>query len=222
EQPALRSLQQELEQALGRYTEEHPRVKELRAAIINLQKETSPKPSGKSATKTNGPLAELNFRRSAVRDELKKAETSELKSRQALERFATNEVEFVRLQSEYNALGKRRDELIQSRVLVGSKGVEKWRRSDRVETARVTEVPAIRNYGFAGAVVGLAIGSVSTSLVRRKRKIIRNAEALEEVCGLPVLATLSDLDGMSEEARQYWAVETLQLLRNTARIQRRG
>ncbi|HWN96224.1 MAG TPA: polysaccharide biosynthesis/export family protein, partial [Methylomirabilota bacterium] len=224
DKPVLRSLQQELEQALTRYTDEHPRVKELRASIIALQKESGSKTSsGKSsATKTNGQLAELNIKRTAVRDQLKKAEASELKSRQALEKFATNEVEFVRLQSEYNALGTRRDELIQSRVLVGSKGVEKWRRSDRIETARITDVPRIRNHGIAGALLGLGLGSISYSVTRRKNRIVRNAAALEEASGLPVLATLPDLTGMSDSARRYWAVETLQSLRNTARVQRRG
>src|SRR5205085_5463868 len=134
DRPALRTVQQELEQALSRYTDEHPRVKELRAAIIALQKEAASKTPVKSgASRTNAQLAELNSRRGAFRDQLKKAEASELKSRQALQKFATNEVEFTRLQSEYNAVSIRRDELVQSRVLVGSKGVEKWQRSERVE-----------------------------------------------------------------------------------------
>jgi protein involved in polysaccharide export with SLBB domain len=223
DKPALRALQQELEQALTRYTDEHPRVKELRAAIIALQKESAPKTPGKSSlTKTNGQLADLNIRRTAVREQLKKAEAGELKSRQALEKFATNEVEFVRLQSEYNALSTRRDELIQSRVLVGSKGVEKWRRSDRVETARITDVGAVRNHGLTGALLGLGVGSVTFSVSRRKHRVVRHAAALEEATGLPILATLPDLSTMSEADRHYWGVETLQLLRNTARVPRRG
>jgi len=223
DKPVLRSLQQELEQALTRYTEEHPRVKELRAAIIALQKESQSPATGKSSlSRTNVQLAELNSRRSALRDQLKKAEASELKSRQALQKFATNEVQFVRLQSEYNALSNRRDDLIQSRVLVGSKGVEKWRRSDRVEMARVASAPRLRNYGLAGAFAGLCVGSMTYAAGRRRHRIIRDEAALGDVTGLPVLASLPDLSLMTDAARQYWAVETLQLLRNTAGSARRG
>lgn len=223
DKPALRSLQQELEQALTRYTEEHPRVKELRSAIIALQKESMSQAAGQSSlSRTNVQLAELNSRRSALRAQLKKAEASELKSRQALQKFATNEVQFVRLQSEYNALSNRRDDLIQSRVLVGSKGVEKWRRSDRVELARVTNVPRLRNHAMAGAFAGLCIGSISYAVGRRRHRVIRDESALAEATGLPILASLPDLSLMTDAARQYWAVETLQLLRNTTGTARRG
>lgn len=221
DKPVLRSLQQELEQALTRYTEEHPRVKELRSAIIALQKESQS--GGKSSlSRTNVQLAELNSRRSALRDRLKKAEATELKSRQTLQKFATNEVQFVRLQSEYNALSNRRDDLIQSRVLVGSKGVEKWRRSDRVELARMTSVPRLWNHGLSGAFAGLCVGSIAYAAGRRRHRVIRDEAALADVTGLPVLAALPDLSALTDAARQYWAVETLQLLRNTAGAARRG
>ena len=223
DKPALRSLQQELEQALTRYTDEHPRVKELRASIIAIQKESLQKNPGRSAlSKTNAQLAELNSRRGALRDQLKKAEAGEFKSRLALQKFATNEVEFVRLQSEYNALSNRRDDLIQSRVLVGNKGVEKWRRSDRVELSRISSVPRLRNYSMSGAFVGLCIGSIACSVRRRRHRVIRDESGLEEATGLPVLASLPDLRAMSDAGRQYWAVETLQFLRKTARAPRRG
>jgi protein involved in polysaccharide export with SLBB domain len=221
DRPALRSLQQELDQALTRYTDEHPRVKELRASLIQLQKEATGDAVG-TITKTNAQLAELGSRRSTLREQLKKAEANELKSRQALQRFATNEVEFVRLQSEHNALSSRRDDLIQSRVLVGSKGVEKWRRSDRVELARVVDASRIRNHSVGGALMGLCIGSIGLTIGRSRGRVIRNAAALEESTSLPVLSVLPPLNEISESARNYWAIETLNLLRNTAKTERRG
>lgn len=221
DRPALRSLQQELEQALTRYTDEHPRVKELRASLVQLQKE-SLSDSGNGNSRTNAQLAELGSRRKRLREQLKKAEASELKSRKALERFATNEVEFVRLQSEHNALSSRRDELIQSRVLVGSKGVEKWRRAERAEVARTLVGSNMPSRGATGALAGLCVGFVCYSISRRRNRVIRNAEALESSSGLPVLSVLPSLEGMSESARNYWAIETLNLLRNTARTERRG
>jgi protein involved in polysaccharide export with SLBB domain len=221
DRPALRSLQQELEQALTRYTDEHPRVKELRASLVQLQKE-SRADSSKGSSRTNAQLAELGSRRNSLREQLKKAEASEIKSRTALQKFATNEVEFVRLQSEHNALSSRRDDLIQSRVLVGSKGVEKWRRADRVEVARTIVGSRMPRHGAAGALAGLCVGSVFYSISRRRGRVIRNAEALEISTGLPVLSVLPPLEGMTETARNYWAIEALNLLRNTAKTDRRG
>ena len=221
--PALRAIQRELEQALTRYTDEHPRVKELRASLIALQKESLAKPAGAAlASPTNAQLAELNSRRESVLGALETAEAGELKSRQALQKFATNEVELVRLQSEHIALSTRRDELIQSRVLVGSKGVEKWRRSDHVQVARVNGIARFCSFGAGGALLGLCVGSVGYSVARRKRRLIRDAVSLEQATELPVLAVLPDLAGMTATARQYWAIETLHQLRNTARIERRG
>ena len=223
DKPALRGLQQELEQALARYTDEHPKVKELRASIIALQKETVPKTSLKStASKTNALLAELNGRRGALRDKLKKAESSDAKSRQTLQKFATNEVEFTRLQTEYTALGKRRDELIQSRVLVGNKGVEKWRRADAIAISRVTDSATLRNHGGAGALTGACAGLLTASIVRHRRKTVRTRAALQSATGLPILTSLPELETLDHSAREYWALETLELLRNTAGVDRRG
>jgi protein involved in polysaccharide export with SLBB domain len=223
DRPALRTVQQELDQALSRYTDEHPRVKELRASIIALQKESASRTPGKSgSSRTNALLAELNSRRGALRDQLKKAEAGELKSRQVLQKFATNEIEFARLQSEYNALGTRRDDLVQSRVLLGSKGMEKWQRSERVEFATVMTGPRLHKYGWGGGGLGLCLGAVTAGMAHRRRRFIRTTTALSQVTGLPVLAALPDLSTMDAGAREYWAIETLKCLRSTAGTSRHG
>ena len=222
DKPALRSLQRELEQALTRYTDEHPKVKELRASIIALQKEPGVAPAKSGSSRTNSHLADINNRRNMLRDQLKKAEASSLKSREALEKFSTNEVEIARLQSEYSALGARRDDLIQSRVLIGSKGVEKWRRSDNVEFARLSEIPRLRNAALAGSGLGLCLGTASLCVAALRRRLIRSESMLEEITGLPVLASLPWLEQMTDSEREYWAVETLELLRKTTQTERRG
>jgi protein involved in polysaccharide export with SLBB domain len=223
EKPALRMMQQELEQALTRYTDAHPRVKELRAAIISLQKEALATLGGTNAnTPTNALLAEVNARRTDVLTQLELATEAEARSRQSLERFAANEVAFVRFQSEYNALGSRRDELIQSRVLVGSKSLEKWRRSDRAEMSRVLVPAALWKSGAAGAGIGLALSSILICGRRARARVIRDEAGLEEVTGLPVLASLPHLGTMTEAERSYWAVETLQRLRFATGTPRHG
>lgn len=223
DRPALRSLQQELDEALARYTDEHPKVKQLRASIAALQKENGPKTSGKSSgTQTNPQLAELSTRRNTLRDQLKKAEANEQKSRMALQKFSTNEVELVRLQTEFTALSSRRDDLIQSRVLMNNKGVEKWRRADQVAIARITDKTRLIHFGWAGSAFGLLMGLGSGLVTVQRRRVIRTEAALSEATDLPVLAALPDLSTMDESAREYWALETLQCLKNTAGVDRHG
>ena len=193
---ALRAAQQELAQARARYTDEHPRVKELRAALAALQKEL--------LAKTPPKKVEAQIAKNSPQP------------------TAANEIELARVQSEFTALNNYRDQLVQARVLAGSKDAEKWHRSEQVAMTRVTEFSALRNDGGLGALAGLCVASVSHGLGRRRQRVIRNAAALEEATRLPVLAVLPALKGMSASAREYWAVETLNLIRNTARVDRRG
>lgn len=201
---ALRSVQQELAQALTRFTEEHPRVKELRASIAALQREIAAqatKPASIVAVKPAEPKAQPE-------------QPAGLSSAQ--------EVEAARLQAEFSALSTYRDQLIQARVVTGSKDSEKWRQAEQVTLARVTETPRLFGYYSVGAVAGLVLAGAGQRVGRRRRRVIRDQNALEEATQLPVLAVVPPLKGMSEAAKDYWAVETLNLIRRTARADRRG
>ena len=216
EQPALQSLHEELERSLTRYTDEHPKVKELRASISALEKES------KLRQRTSGPLADLSARREVLRDQLKAAEANESQSRIALRTFATNAIEFTRAQSEFTALAARRDELIQSRAVMVAKGVEIFRPAGQVELSRVTDGARLAGYSFAGIFSGLGFAGVTLAISQRRRRVIRDARALREASGLPVLAELPLLENMDEDAREYWAVETLERLRGATGSERRG
>lgn len=222
ERPVVKSLQQELEQALTKYTEAHPRVKELRAAMAALQKEAPGPDSAAPSAKSNAQLAELNSKRASLLDQLKAAEANEVSSRNALQRFATNEVEFVRMQSEYNALSTRRDELVQALVLVSNRALVHWRKADRVEHGRLFTAAGMTGSSVAGAAFGLLAAALSVPILRRRSRNIQTEQALQIATGLPVLSVLQPLNEMTAAQIEYWGVETLNRLRNAAGVRRRG
>lgn len=218
DQPALRTLQQELERALTRYTDAHPQVKELRASIAALEKESA----AKIHERTRAPLDGLKAQRENLQAQLNKAEAAEKESRLALQTFAANAIELTRAQSEFAALTLRRDNLIQSRAVLAGRSVEMLRPTGKVEMARVTDVARLGIFSLSGAFGGLGVGGVALMSSKRRRRIIRDARGLELATGMPVLAELPSLDSMDESARDYWAVETLERLRSAAGSQRRG
>jgi hypothetical protein len=216
-------VQRELEQALTRYTEEHPKVKELRASLVALEKESSPtKSAAKPSARSNVQLAELNSRRTSLREQLKKSQAAEEKSRRTIQKFATNEVAFARFQSEYSAQSTRRDELVQARVLVSSKATERWRQSDRAEIARIMPMPRIRDSALAGLSLGAVVLAAAIPIRRSRGRIIRDENGLRKATGLPVVKPLPNLHSMDAAQREFWAVETLDILRRAAGVERRG
>jgi protein involved in polysaccharide export with SLBB domain len=206
---ALRTVQQDLAQALAKFTEEHPRVKELRASVAALEKEII----SKSQFKENTPAAATMV----VARTLPKKEILN-----ASEKSKVSEVELARMKSEFTALSGYRDQLIQARIITGSKDTEKWRQAEHVTVARVTEFSRLFNHYAFGAFAGLGLVAAGNALRRRRYRVIRDAVSLGEATRLPVLAVLPPLKDLSESAREYWAVETLNLIRNSARADRRG
>ena len=199
---ALRAVQSELAQALSRFTEEHPRVKELRASTAALQREISkqsPAPAPAVARK-NSP--------SAATEKL-------------LPKTAASEIELARVKAEYSALSAYRDQLIQSRVVKGGQDSEPWRQAEQVAVMRVTETSRFLSHYAVGALMGLGLATLGY-VASRRRRVIRNRSAMEEATQLPVLAVVPDLKNLSVAQKDYWAVETLNLIRGAARADRRG
>ena len=199
---AMRAVQQELAQALTRFTEEHPRVKELRASIAALQREIS------KQSPTSAPVV------------AKKDSTVAAPAKPA-SKTAASEVELARVKAEYSALSAYRDQLIQSRVVTGGQDSEKWRQAEQVAVVRVTDSARLVSHYAMGAFAGLLFSTIGYG-VSRRRRVIHNRSAMEEATQLPVLAVVPDLKGLSVAQKDYWAVETLNLIRGAARADKRG
>ena len=122
EMTALRAVQQELAQALARFTEEHPRVKELRASIAALQGEIAKQNPAALVVKRDSPSL------------LAKATTDK-----SAPKTPVNEIELARIKAEFSALTAYRDQLIQERVNSSGKDSEPWRQAEQVAVVRVTK-----------------------------------------------------------------------------------
>ncbi len=218
EQPALRSLEQELQRALARYTEEHPQVKELRASIAAVEKDSEVR----IRVRLREPLEELHERREALRSQLESAETAGRKSSLAVQTFGTNAIELTRAQSEFAALASRRDELIQTRVAVANKGLNLLQPSNRITTVGLIDHVRLGQFALMGAFSGIVLAGTVTTFSKRRSGLIRDAAGLEKATGLPMLAELPLLTTMSAGQREYWGVETLERLRHAATGSRDG
>ena len=106
-------------------------------------------------------------------------------------------------------------------MVTGGQDSEKWRQAEQVSVTRVTDMSRLVSHYAAGAFVGLLIATVGYGTSRRRR-VIHNRSAMEEATQLPVLAVVPDLKGLSVAQKDYWAVETLNLIRDAARADRRG
>ena len=205
EEMALRAVQQELAQALTRFTEEHPRVKELRASIAALQ----------------GEIAKQNPAALLV-----KIDSASLLAKATTDKSApktpVNEIELARIKAEFSALTAYRDQLIRERVNNSGKDSEPWRQAEQVAVVRVTETGRLLSCYALGAGGGLLVAGASLGLGRRRRRVICDRDSLEEATQLPVLAVVPELKGLTEAQKDYWAVETLNLIRSTARADKRG
>jgi len=197
---ALRAVQLELAPALTRFTEEHPRVKELRASIVALRREI--------AKQSPAPAVAMN-------------DSTPASTEKPWPKTAVSEVELARVKAEYSALSAYRDQLIQSRVVTGGQDSEKWRPAEQVAVVRVTDTSRLLSHGAVGGLAGLCMATMGY-IVSRRRRVIRNRGAMEEATQLPVLAVVPDLKGMTVAQKDYWAVETLNLIRGAARADRRG
>lgn len=218
EKPVLRNLKQELAQALTRFTEEHPKVKELRASIASLQqaeaRQAAPDRDGERA-------AELEKRVVDLRAELADTERDVARSNDKLVLFSGNEVEFSRLQAEHSELTRRRDELIRAQVAASTRGARDWQATEPV-IYRLTSPWRVVRHAATGGFMGACVGGLILVARRRSDRFVKSSRALHNATGLPVLATLPKLTAMSEREREYWALETLELLRRNAGAKRRG
>jgi polysaccharide export outer membrane protein len=214
--PALRSAQEALDQALLRYTEEHPKVKELRAALAALQKQNSEPEKNEhyAESSTSGRLPELRARKAALQFELSEFEQREPAVRAALQDLRRNEVEDSRNRSEYESLQQRRDELVKSRLATAGASIQMWRAADASDVARVYDWKKAAGSAGVMALAGIFVAMSGSTIARRRSRRICDEAALEEATELPVIATLGDLQRMTPAERDYWALTTLNLIEN--------
>jgi protein involved in polysaccharide export with SLBB domain/Mrp family chromosome partitioning ATPase len=226
--PALVAAREELQRALTRYTDEHPRVKELRATLADLEKAAATEaeqslpdaPPGASGPggMLYSQLVGLRNERIALARELETAQHERGQVEDFLPAAATNSVRQAELEARFGVLGKQRLALVTSRESLSLLPVRPASRFAPTGLPRV-ETPAALDWRWHLARAGLAalagllavLGLVLGFDLGRGR--ICSAEDLHHAAQLPVLGTLEDLDQLGAAAQEHWAFQTFTRLK---------
>jgi protein involved in polysaccharide export with SLBB domain/uncharacterized protein involved in exopolysaccharide biosynthesis len=229
--PVLVSAQQDLDQALLRFTEEHPKVKELRSAVAAIERQIAERgpqfTSGNTGWSNSiaGNLymrvVELRGQKIGLQRELEKAAAEINQMREELAGLPEKRLEYTKIKSRYQSLIANRDLLAtrqQEVQLLESATVGYYR---LYESAKIEDLswsqklnPAMMGVGLA-VPIGLFFAVAGIFWVETMDRRIRSKGDLMRATQLPILAALGDLREMNEEAREQWAFRTLTLLKGT-------
>ncbi len=206
--PSVRKLEEELNVALTHYTEEHPKVRELRAALATLQKQAAGASEGFTDSPAGLRLVEVRVRRSLLEGELGDLEQQEAAARGASLTLAGREMEYARLQSEFELLSRRRDELLQAKILASGNAMQLWRAADTTHLTRDFDAFKAARTTSLASVVGALAGLLVVGLSSRRRRV-EDEFTLEAATDLPLLPRLDALEKLSASERECWATATL-------------
>ncbi len=220
----LAAARSKLGDMLARMTEEHPSVRGQRQEIVELEKQLANAGKGAPTAAKLGDnslanalylrLVELQTRKATAQKELQGLE----RLKQSLQEKATGISEKG---TQYALLKARLEGLQKSRSLLASRQREAQLYQDHAQgyyrvftPATIKDVDTTSRWlsGIWAALAGAFIGLVGAGLVVAGSEIadsrLKTVADVEQVTGLPVLATLGDLDSMSAMDREAWAFRT--------------
>lgn len=206
--PAVRNIEQELNLALTRYTDEHQKVKELRAALAALHKQAAATPEGMIDSPAGLRLVEVRVRRTVLEGEWLELEKQAAAARGASRTLAGREMQYASLQSEFELLSRRRDELLQAKILAAGHLLQLWRAADPTHLTRTWDAPQTARTTSLASIVGALAGVLVVRLSSRRRRVEDEA-TLEDATELPLLPRLDALQQLTVPARECWATATL-------------
>jgi protein involved in polysaccharide export with SLBB domain/capsular polysaccharide biosynthesis protein len=188
----IQAAQNQLDDLLARYTDAHPLVREQRArlaALVDEQRKDAASAAGANATgprATSVPVALPFANGQATPEEIAMGE-----------RLRTLETNRGLLEERQRAIQPFRDNPPgYFRVLLSAEANPTQMRRHRLEIAL---------FAFLGALLGF-FGSASQMLVAELlSNRIRTRADVRRITGLPIVATLGDLKGMSPASRDQWA-----------------
>lgn len=205
--PSVRSLEEALNVALSRYTEEHPKVKELRAALVPLQKQAAESADRLTESPAGLKLVEVRARRTVLQGQLTELERQQEAARAALKKLAGNEADYTRLQSEFDLLSRRRDELLAAKIQAAG-SIQFWKPADASHLTRPLEWSRLLGIVSLASVFGAFAGTLVGRVTLRRRRV-DNEATLGAATNLPLLPRLEDLQRLSPAEREYWSTATL-------------
>ena len=227
--PSLVAAKAALAKALERYTDEHPKVLQLRAALAAAEAEAQTRggdiPADIAAWAS--PLAnalyqqvvELRNKKLALDRQLQETEAARTRLQQNLEALPETQLACARIKSQYESLQAQRERLAQYQrdcQLLADNAVGTYRVFQPASAADAGSGFRLRGGLRTAAGAGL-VGIFLAGLLLLVREVadgrIRSERDLQRVTRLPLLATLGDLAAMSEREKELWAFRALKLLK---------
>ncbi len=227
--PAMLATKEALDLALMRYTEEHPKVKELRAAMAALESQAlkkedqlGPEVAARGSSVAGGlytQVVDLRTQKTALGKQLEDIAASRRALEDQLKNLPEKQWRYDRLKSEAQSLRQRR-EMLRNRQheaeVLEANATGYCRLFERASLETTSRYQRL-NHGLRWAVLAGILGVLLTSLVVAGTEMadrrIRSPEDLRRVTRLPVIAILDDLMQMSPQEQEAWAFRTFLTLK---------
>ncbi|MGV3773682.1 MAG: polysaccharide biosynthesis/export family protein [Verrucomicrobiales bacterium] len=225
--PELVAMREKLESALAYYTEEHPKVKALQAAVTALEERSSlseklpsfPRSDNPVAVSTYQHLLALRGQQAHLEVQLEGVEKRDAELGSHLLNVSSNLMISSKLKWEYESIKTNYDKLYGS-LLAAKLALDATTPPFRVTSEAApndsTLFPFFKSAGF-GAIssgfLGLFLAISLCAFCKVSNGIIRSEDDLQRATNLPVLASLGDLKTMTYGEQEQWALKALALLR---------
>ena len=217
----LQAARSKLTDLFARYTEAHPFVETQRKEIAGLEKQlaaagTEPLSAPKFNDNSLGGalylrLVELQTRKLTLQKETQELARLRGTLQEKMTGLSEKTLRYANLKAQVEGLQKSRALLAhrQREVQLYTDNAEGYYRVFTPATINDVDASARWRAGFLAALGGLLIGVLGAGLVITGREIsdgrLKTVVDVERATGLPVLATLGDLDKMSQKEKASWA-----------------
>ncbi len=226
--PTLVKAREDLDRALVRFTDEHPKVKELRAGIAAIRQQLTQKatnaqadliaPANSTASTLYLRIVDLQTERIGLEKQLDEALFASRQLQDKLQSLPEAQVQYAAASADHKLLQSRREQLAKflgdtQFLFENASGWIQASQWAKKEDVRAFE--KVRTAVLAALICGIAAALFSVLLVSVLELFdgrIRTRRDLERATRLPVLASLGDLNEMTEKQREDWAFRTLTLL----------
>ncbi len=222
--PALVETLQKLDEALLHYTEEHPEVKKLRAALDAFHSRNSElvREPGSLAVSEGDSLAgglyhkmvDLRTRRLGLQTQIDEGSRirSELKEKMA--GLSEQALEYASLKSDLESLQQMR-QMVADRHhaagLIAANAGNYCRLLRPAEIGEVDRFERVRNaawWALLSGILGAGLCLLTSAFVGSSNRPVRNREDLCRATALPFLADLGDVRKLSATEEEDWAIRT--------------
>jgi polysaccharide biosynthesis/export protein len=223
--PALLAARQAVDRSALRYTDEHPKMQELRANVESIRarllvatNQVDPEVALSSSSLAKDLYAQfidLRTRRANLASQIEQIAAFRGQVRQKLSALPEKRLEYARLSTAYESLKSTYAQLIQQRQAAEASAVTALTPFRIHAPAYIRAAPVRWFHLLGGAMLGLLGTGAFATLRDLFRRRIRSEADLERATHLPILAALGDLNKMSARDKEQWAFETFTHLKGT-------